>query len=437
MAELKKNVPNLSVYSFKTNDAGAGMCWAGALYPGPNGPDHCASREPGKRMADMVEAFHEGAKQGGGPIDVYIGHSNFWNNEIYSINAHLPENTCFAAMQSFGMSAGSMLGSLYPVRGLINPLAVIRSMGGYENEDKHTIFIDCRASYDRGFETAETISRLVSLIQSCISDPAKGFFPVQDKLRALCADWAGKDGADRLAEAFIHMDEAFKLKGVIAPRFSTMYSGATLRYITRPLVIKPELLSEEDEAYFLPYVFNTRLNEARMDYIDQHGGRIEADPDVRGRLNAAFGKAMQAVRVFEGLADAPEGAWLKSLSNAVRIWISIVRSSGNFYAAQLIRDRNKEILEGEPRVPEKKGTSTGHLDNIPFNAIMRDELDNAAELKKLLADGGLESLCHADDAKYEDTFVLGPDIIQQLEKKIDIMRRHWIDIEDYLEPPHK
>ena len=68
---------------------------------------------------------------------------------------------------------------------------------------------------------------------------------------------------------------------------------------------------------------------------------------------------------------------------------------------------------------------------------MRDELDNAAGLETHLQNGGMELLAHATEPEDEDTFLLGPDIIEQIGRKQRIMRAHWLDAEGYLESPHK
>lgn len=46
-------------------------------------------------------------------------------------------------------------------------------------------------------------------------------------------------------------------------------------------------------------------------------------------------------------------------------------------------------------------------------------------------------ISHVNDSKYEDTFLLGPDLIEQLKKKRKIMLRHWVDIESYMTTPFK
>jgi len=46
-------------------------------------------------------------------------------------------------------------------------------------------------------------------------------------------------------------------------------------------------------------------------------------------------------------------------------------------------------------------------------------------------------ISRADEASRETTFLLGPDIIGAVQKKIDIMRARWLDVERYLATPHK
>src|SRR5690606_41585331 len=60
--------------------------------------------------------------------------------------------------------------------------------------------------------------------------------------------------------------------------YPTLFRSAA-RMINRPLVVAPQLLTPEEEAYFLPHVFNVSEEEARMDYIDIQGGRWLAQAD--------------------------------------------------------------------------------------------------------------------------------------------------------------
>jgi hypothetical protein len=49
----------------------------------------------------------------------------------------------------------------------------------------------------------------------------------------------------------------------------------------------------------------------------------------------------------------------------------------------------------------------------------------------------MEFISHAEDAKFEDTFLLGPNLVDQLKLKRKIMLNHWTDIEGYMATPFK
>ncbi len=101
----------------------------------------------------------------------------------------------------------------------------------------------------------------------------------------------GTNGA-ALLKAFTSLDDAMEYKSATFPRVHSLYWGVTERLINRPLVIAPGRLSATEESYFLPFVFNVSEQEARMDYMDVHGGRVSVAPEyvanyVRRLLAAA------------------------------------------------------------------------------------------------------------------------------------------------------
>jgi len=65
-------------------------------------------------------------------------------------------------------------------------------------------------------------------------------------------------------------------------------------------------------------------------------------------------------------------------------------------------------------------------------------LDNTTALIQLLEAGGrMAQVLTATDPADEDPFLLGPDLLDQLKLKGQIMRRHRLDAEEFLFPPHK
>jgi hypothetical protein len=223
-----------------------------------------------------------------------------------------------------------------------------------------------------------------------------------------------------------------------------MYGAVSLRYINRPLVAIPERLSDDEQSYFLPHVFNVSHERAKLDYIDVHGTRHvpewmtqdTQDPRVWA-INLVRSRLTAAAARLESFGDLPGGgAWVR-MAAAVRLYANLLRSCGNFFAVQIIRDRNALRFENGPRLPAARATDTGHPDLQLLNELMRDELDNAEETIALLRRHGLDIINHAEGAGDEDTFLLGPDIIEQIERKTTIMRTHWLDAEDYFASPNK
>ncbi len=437
VTELMKNVPEIHTFFFKTNDAGSGICWSDWQYAGPNGPSHCKNHSMGERVATLMNSFKTGADRAGEDISIYLTGSMFSDEEKKDIYLHLPEGCYFQSHNSDEVKGiSSMIVGNYPVRGLFNPLEIIANINSIKSESTNTIFIGFRASYDRGYEHMQTIEKFMSLLIYNLENSTESEFMAQEKqLYQLCEEWGGKDNSELLYNAFTALDEANKYKNVALRGASGMYWGVTARHITRPLVVAPQLLSKEEESYFLSHVFNPSEEEARMDYTDIHGAHRTL---TSGAANTYVGMVNRAIRLLERVSnDAPEKAFIADMVLSLKIHSSIFRSIGNFAEAQAIRDRNAAKLAATPHRPDKIPTWEGDPDLQAFMTVMRDELDNTLDLINVLSNGGMEFISHADDTRYEDTFLLGPDLIEQLKMKRRIMLAHWTDIEGYMATPFK
>lgn len=439
MAEMLKNAPEITSFSFKTNDAGAGICWADWLYTGPNGPSHCKQFSMGERVRSLMNAYQEGAAKAGHELSVYMdaGASNFSEAEKADIEQHLPENCYFQGNPGREIeNIGGTLSSLYPVTGIINPVALLGQLQTLHRNANKTVFINFRAAYDRGAERADMTELILQLIEKKLRDTTEKINEISalQELQQLCGEWGGEASAVDLLNAFVVLNDAMTYKTATFPRVHSLYWGVTERLINRPLVFAAQRLSESEEAYFLPYVFNTSVEEARMDYMDVHGGRVTVAPGLTAKYTQLI---LKAAGLLEKPGTSTRKDFFQRMALSLRIHASIIRSCGNFAAAQAIRDRDSAALNSSPHRPGKESTWTGHPDFIEFNNIMRDELDNTAELIKLLENGGLKLMILAGSPLYEDRFLLGPDLISQLKKKRKIMLDHWQDIEGYLASPFK
>jgi len=438
MAELLRHVPGIKTFESGTNDAGSGLCWAASQYPGPNGPRHCKGRTVGERVRDLVLTVQRGASKGGGDIIFRWSNVNFWQNEMDVILPMLPEKAYINSRDPSLMSVGTMINQNYPFLGIIDPLSVILSMERYHKPGVSNIIVNFSAMYDRYEDRPQTVGKLLDIVEDCIAEPTGSLTERLEKLKKIAALWGGEQNREKLFEALYNMHQAFATKNAAAPHYSNFYCGVSMRHLTRPLLIKPEVLTPEEEAYFLPHIFNIHENEARMDYIDLHGSRMHGTANWNDRgLRRALSMARSAARTMENLENAPQGEWLNKIALGFKMWASEVRSIHNFYHAQLIRDKYADILAGEPKIPSKVETWQGDPGYLEWIEIMRDEFDNTNELIAMLEDGGIELVARAENPRYEDTFLLGPDLIDQLKKKARIMREHWLDVQEYLAPPHK
>lgn len=435
IAEMLKNVPEITTFAFKTNDAGAGICWSDWLYTGANGNSSCKKLSAGERIRTLLNSFKKGASKANSRLSIYLDevNSNFSAAEKEDIELHLPENCYFSGKNSRSIGTiGSLFGSTYPVKGIIDPVAFLKSAAPLRSDPNSTVFINFRASYDRGLERADMAAFVLGLTEEAMK--YNTLAPLQ-LLWKLSEEWGGAANRQKLFDAFMALNEAQTYKATLFPMTSSLYWGVTMRIINRPLVIDPSLLSKAEESYFLPYIFNVSEQEARMDYMDVHGGRNTVPP---GAAENYTGRMIKVARMLESIDDtAPQKDFFVRMAKSLKIYASIIRSCGNFAAAQQIRDRDSSLLNGPARQPSKVFSWTGHPDYILFNNIMRDELDNTQELIQLIETEADAFLVFTKDQRYEDRFILGPDLLNQLKKKRKIMLDHWQDIESYLSSPLK
>lgn len=435
--EMLKQVPEMHTFYFKTNDAGSGNCWSDWLYSGPNGPAACREATTGERLAELMGAIQEGSRRAGVPLDIYLSHpqgsSNFSETERADIENNLPEHCHFSNTTKHPtVSLGSEMADLYPVLGIGDIADFVEELKKLDPAQPYTVFINFNSFYNRGNESKALIKICFDMLDRYLSDPAQ-FVPAQ-ALQQYCSEWVGPAEAARLNRAFTALNKALLFKRSTF-NLAGIYWSVSSRTINRPLVAVPQRLSPKEEAYFLPHVFNVSTEEARNDYLDIHGGRWTQPVDTLRQYVKMIGSVAS---VLDSISpDAIKSDFVRKLGPALRVHASLVRSVANFTETQYLRDRNAEKLNGPVHRPSKEATWTGDRDILALNALMRDELDNTAELSALLRGPAKGVLCLAADKQHEDCFLLGPDLVETLDRKYAIMIDHWRDIEDYMTTPFK
>jgi hypothetical protein len=432
--QLYKNAPAIHTLYFSMNDAGSGTCWEDWLYSGPNGPADCKNINKSEAIVTMLNVYKQGAIKTGHDVDIYFK-GMFTDAEMDDLVQKLPDK-CYLAGRNYPpvRNISSMMGETYPVRGIIDPLEIIRTLSRKVNGQGIYIF-DFWSSYSRAHDRIETITKIVDIVEDSFKNPVgEGDINVLAALKRFCDKWAGPEYSDQLLKAFVDLNRSMNENETALRGLSSLYWGVSTRQITRPLVFAPELLVPAEEKYFLPYIFNVSKDEARNDYMDIHGGNRELPPNATDKL---VNSLINVAGSIEKIKNAPEQKFLEDMSMALRLYACVLRTCGNFNDAQIIRNRNKKVLAGPVHRPDKVPTWTGDQDLLDFNAIMRDELDNMQQMIDILEAGGINLISTSKQPFPEDTFILGPDLINQLRMKRKIMLAHWTDIEGYLSTPFK
>ena len=440
--EMKKNIPDLATIITGFNDSGAGLCRADAQYPGPNGPDHCRGIHTNERVRILCETIHQAAKDAGGDVALRLGNANFSDSETESVLASLPSNTFINKKDPALVITGTQINRLYPFQGLVDPLEVLNKLALFNDPQVSTILLRFTDQYyGRADDSPAAITKFADIFETAFQTPLQTRRQRLDKLNEICEVWSGKENREAVSKAFLAMHEGLGRIQTIAPSYyrQPLFLRVSSRFLNRPLLIRPENLTPCEEAYFLPHIFNVDEQEARTDYIDGHGGRITGTPSWKHEdFQSALDDLQRAANVLEAIQNAPEAKWLKNAALSLNMYASMIRSMDNFYHAQQIRDRHQETIQaGVPIKLNKSYSLYGDPDFIPYNDIQRDEYDNAWELFRLLERGGWAYVAHAQDAKHEDTFLLGPEFPSQVRMKAQLMRRHWLDVQDYLSSPLK
>ncbi len=447
--ELTRNVPEIRTIFAQNNDSGAGLCWASGQYSGPNGPQFCRHRSTGVRMHDLIETMQRAAAKNGAPLTFRLA-GTFDENEEKEFEPRLPRNAFLSRPYPRRTPpegdpnivwTGTMVHDSYPVLGLFDIEQIAEALEKTASGGKTLVLTVGQPWYFRGNESAETVAKLIDIAEAFYKKPFTGAIPRRQFVEALAARWGGAANQAALTAALVNMGHAFRTKHEAVPGYDFYYFEGYLstssRFLTRPLLIRPENLMPQEELYFLPHVFAVHEADARGNYQDAYETRLMGPPQWEYPiLRAAFDEAIAAAESMEKLNGAPQQAWLRDVATALRMWVSTVRSTHNFYFAQEIRNRHAKLLSGAPPFYSMV-SDPANPDNLRWNQIQRDEFDNATEMLALLKAGGLKNLDHASDQRHADTFLMGPALIEEVQRKADLMRRHWRDVDLYLLPGRK
>ena len=436
MAGLIRECPEIEIFRFLTNDSGTGLDWHPRLYPGMNGNTLYSHIGLGDRVAGFLSALQQGATDAGAKgIEIAIHGTGYESGSAETLEA-VQSLDVGMVLENRMMDGGlwsSVAGlefyfnSMFPLIGIPQHLRFVEELERATRRKAPVLicFID-----------VEMGPLYFELFQKFFDKPTRGPLSRQVFLKELAEKKVGGKKAFDLTELWNsiynsvqkHMPIHYGYGGHIF-----LLGTIAQRWLTRPFVPFGTELTEEEYGYYRPFQFQGRTVEHAEDMADLQATRFVAGQGAARIIAVFMGMARREIsrarvslkRVLEGLDDEDLRSQLELLDIRLRGYDLICRNATNAVSYQekidYIRAKNIQP-ELHPRFA---------LDADPFRLdiewVARSEIDNTALLIELLRSTDQKILHVVDDPNDEDSFAFGPDLIDQLKKKIRIMHDHWLD----------
>ena len=427
---------SIEYFSFLTNDSGAGICWSKGLYAGPNGNTRCEHIGFGKRVSKFLATVQNAAKAAGYDAVVEMAGS-IPDHEIEELIPYLGENQSVNGRSranepltfAVGYRDSFFSNGVYPAYGIPQPMAFIEQHAeACAHSDANVIV--CIDSMKERFTQR--------LLSKCEESPAStALKDCQDLLYSFAADETDGKHADELYEVWNHVKTA---KEAVLPvtRGGPLFLLGTVnqRWLTRPFVAEALALSPEERDYYRDFQFQANSEEEAADLMNLQSikfvGGHSAAYIVSNMLDFGISELTEAVAKCDRIADAASDDTRKKefsiLSLRLQAFICIFRNARNAVKFQEIMDKTDKTERPVER-PHKHVRGDQRLHEV--TNIVRNEIDNTAELIRIIERSSAPVIVTARCEEEEDIMQFSPDLAGQLRKKINIMLTHQLEFGKY------
>ncbi|MGB7297606.1 MAG: hypothetical protein WBC70_18670, partial [Candidatus Aminicenantales bacterium] len=240
----------------------------------------------------------------------------------------------------------------------------------------------------------------------------------------------GEDNAEALAGIWEKIDRAVGTVRSMGVDPIMLVGTINQRWITRPLVPFPMELKPGEKDYYRKFQFQANTEEEAADLMNLQGFEVIngfSGSLLAGKLfNQAIDHLESALRDIAGLRDQiGDKAGLDRLGWRLKALICFYRNARHTIQYQDILDRTD--YEHPPK-EENIYPMDGDQKLREIQIVTRNEIDNINELVGLLEKSPIPLIELAPLKEEEDIFLIGPDIVEQLRKKVRIMLRHQLDV---------
>lgn len=442
---LLRRCPEIELLSIITNDSGTGLDWSGGLYNGRIGNTLFRHRPMHERLRGFFTALQEGAKAVGGSLEV----GAVWTREddpakiavtlgpgMAIENLEGPNATAFLATAGFEEGYWN---TFCPVVGIPQPMLVLEGLTEAIHGESLRLLVD-RQWRDAGGDRIPAVPGIAPRLLVAFGDRLHrdlyfDLFDLVMKRRprteierlALLEEFAvaryGAEKARAHLQIWEDVHQSSRTLEILQYGGHLVHLGPVQqRWLTRPFVPFPNELTDEEKSYFRRFLFQAREERFAESLSDVQACTVYAGWGGRYFVNRVVEPVLErfarAARLARELGDPTQARRFDVFS----CFMTTVRNAVS-YQAQLDRVRQRGVTPDPDPVP---GTRSDWDRQLMLETV-RTELDNTAVLMDLLRPSPAEYLELASTPEEEDIRRLGPNILEQLQRKLDITNAHWSD----------
>jgi hypothetical protein len=424
--------PEIEILSLHTNDSGSGVSWSPGLYPGPNGSSFDPNRKMYQRYRDFFATLQAGARDAGGKgLEIDADWVRESAPELIAgrlgpgmavSNLEGPEATPYKAEVGFLLD---YFYPFYPAQGIPLPVRYLEELeqGSRSAAPRLFYLIGDRFNRDLYFR----------IYDAFIKNPTRDEVSRLELLRSLAAERAGEENASGLLDAWLALDRVQRDTDIVNFGGTIFYIGSVhQRWLTRPFVPFPEELTPEETQYYRRFEFQARSEERARNLDETQGthqyqglGGMALSDKLFVRMLAELDKARADLRAIEAASSGERLDQSKLFDERLRVFAVLVNNCRDAIEYQFDLDSIKGWNLRRPIETQQELTQIPEW--LAIRETARREIDNSAVLIDLLQSQKAPLIDLAKTNSDENIRVLGPDLIDQLRKKMKIMMAHWED----------
>jgi hypothetical protein len=461
LKNLLARCPEIESFAFLTQDSGSGFCWVPSLYPGLNGHSDCRERPISERIASFLAALKTAASETGREVTISLNPitprqwmlPSFSPEQLDAIVRKLPAGVAVQGregpdgrrFQGLGRSSAYARGAFYPVVGLALPdlswLRAGRAPPARVAEPTKPSTAPERRLVDLRQDEA-AIEFHARLYDATKATSAAGVVERLAALRGFAASEVGEASADDLLEIWLQLDDANHRLDALDFGDMLQFGHVLARWVNRPMVPFPEELSAEDKSYYRPFLFQAK-GEAQADNLidiqamrmfEGFGARLLFQRVIETTVPSVEAAVMRARRIRDAAKDEASRSRWELFGRRLETVLCLLHSADHTVAYQAQLDRVKAIATAPEPNPVLGVQSS--WDRTDLMDLARREIDTTVGLMRLLETTKEPLLDLASTPEDETIMRLGPDLVAQLKRKIDVMNAHWMDYDRLFTAPN-